>query len=302
MPAPLLAAYVTDPRRETLWSTPLPTLNFRCAGIIGWPVSHSRSPLLHGHWLRTHGIAGAYVPLPVAPGRLSEALRGLPALGFAGANVTVPHKEAAARFVDVLDDDAGRIGSVNLITVRPDGRLHGASTDGFGFMASLREADASFKADRGPAVVLGAGGAARAVVAALLEDGAPSIRLLNRTRARAQIVAGELGTRVEVVDWAARDRALDGAALLVNTTTLGMKGHDPLHIDLEGLPMDAMVSDLVYVPRRTRLLEVAARRGNLTASGLSMLMHQARPSFAAWFGVMPDVTDELRAVLEATLA
>ena len=274
---------------------------FRCAGVIGWPVAHSRSPLLHGHWLRVYNIRGAYVPLPVAPGRLAEALRGLAALGFAGANVTVPHKEEAARLVDTLDAGAARIGSVNLVTVRPDGGLHGASTDGFGFMASLAEADPSFRADAGPAVVLGAGGAARAVVAAMLDAGAPSVRLLNRTRERALKLAADLGGAIEVVGWDERGRALEGAALLVNTTTLGMTGHEKLELNLEALPRAALVSDLVYVPLRTALLDAAATRGNRIAPGLPMLLHQARPSFAAWFGVLPEVTDEVRAIVEATL-
>ncbi len=274
---------------------------FRCAGVIGWPVAHSRSPLLHGHWLRVHCISGAYVPLPVPPDRLAEALRGLAALGFAGANVTVPHKEEAARLVDTIEPDAARIGSVNLITVRADGRLHGASTDGFGFMASLKEADPSFRAASGPAVVLGAGGAARAVVAALLDAGTPLVRLLNRTRDRAEQLVTDLGGRIEVLSWEARDRAMDGASLLVNTTTLGMRGHDGLELSLDALPRTALVSDLVYVPLRTRLLHAAACRGNPVAPGLPMLLHQARPSFAAWFGVLPEVTDDLRAIVEATL-
>ena len=275
--------------------------NVRCAGVIGWPVSHSRSPLLHGHWLREHGVSGVYVPLPVAPGRLPEALRGLSALGFAGANVTVPHKEQAARLVDTLDQAAARIGSVNLIVVRPDGALHGATTDGFGFLASLGEGLPSFRASAGPAVVLGAGGAARAVVAALLDAGAPQVRLLNRTPGRAVALAADLGGAIEVLAWADRAHALDGAALLVNTTSLGMQGQAPLEIDLAALPRSALVSDLVYVPLRTRLLAAAAARGNPVATGLPMLLHQARPAFAAWFGVMPEVTDELRAVVEASL-
>lgn len=274
----------------------------RLAGVIGWPVTHSRSPLLHAHWLRAYGIDGGYVRLPVAPGQLPAALRGLSALGFAGANVTVPHKEEAARLVDTLDEEAARIGSVNLVTVGADGTLHGASTDGFGFMASLAEADPRFRVDAGPAIVLGAGGAARAVVAALLDAGTPLVRLTNRTRPRAETLATELGGPIEVVDWAARDGALGEATLLVNTTSLGMQGQPPLELDLAALPVTALISDLVYVPRRTRLLAQAAARGNRVASGLPMLLHQARPAFRAWFGVMPDITDELRAAVEATLA
>jgi shikimate dehydrogenase len=273
----------------------------KCAGVIGWPIAHSRSPVLHRHWLRRYGIAGTYDALPVRPEELETTLRGLATRGFAGVNVTVPHKEATARLVDALDPMAARIGSVNLVTVRPDGSLHGASTDGFGFLASLAEGDPDWVAASGPAVVLGAGGAARAIVAALLGAGAPLVRLMNRTRARADVLAAELGGPIEVAEWEARDAALAGAALLVNTTTQGMAGHAPLDLDLSALPRSALVSDIVYVPPETPLLAAARARGNKVAPGLPMLLHQARPAFAAWFGVLPDVTPELRAEMEATL-
>jgi shikimate dehydrogenase len=273
---------------------------FRAAGVIGWPVAHSRSPMLHGHWLREHGIAGAYLPLPVRPERLEHALRGLAALGFAGCNVTVPHKEAALALVDGADVTARRIGAVNLIVVRPDGALHGSSTDGFGFLANLRDRLPGWRADAGPAVVLGAGGSARAVVAALSDAGCPELRLLNRTRQRAEILAATLGGPVQVLDWDRRAAALAGAALLVNTTTQGMTGNPALDLDLTALPATAAVTDLVYVPLETPLLAAARARGNRVADGLGMLLHQARPSFAAWFAVMPEVTAELRRAVEAT--
>ncbi len=273
---------------------------FRLAGVIGWPVAHSRSPLLHGHWLREHGIDGAYVKLAVAPGRLEAALRGLPALGFAGCNVTLPHKREAACLVDRIDPAAARLGAVNLVTVAADGTLLGRNTDGAGFLAALADADPAWSAAAGPAVVLGAGGAARAIVAGLLDAGAPAVRLLNRTRARAEDLAGALGGAIEVRDWERRAAALDGAALLVNTTTQGMAGQPTLDLDLAALSRAALVSDIVYTPLETPLLEAARARGNRVAPGLGMLLHQARPAFAAWFGVLPAITPELRAIVEAS--
>ncbi len=267
------------------------------AGIIGWPAEHSRSPVLHGHWLRAHGIDGAFVRLPVRPWALEPALRGLAALGFHGASVTAPHKEEAARLVDRLDAEAARIGAVNLVTVAEDGSLEGANTDCFGFLAALREVDSAWRVDAGPTVVLGAGGAARAVVAALA--GAPEIRVLNRTRERAERLAAELGGTA--LDWDQRGEAMDGAALLVNTTTQGMAGQPALDLDLAALPRAALVCDIVYIPRETPLLAAARARGNRVAPGLGMLMHQGRPAFRAWFGVMPEVTPALRAEMEATI-
>ncbi len=274
---------------------------FRSAGVIGWPVAHSRSPKLHGYWLRQHGIEGAYLPMPVRPGDIPAALRGLAALGFAGCNVTVPHKEVALATVDTLDPIARRIGAVNLVVVQPDHSLHGSNTDAFGFLENLRERVPGWRADAGPAVVLGAGGSARAVVAGLCDAGCPQVRLLNRTRERAEALAAELGGPVQVLEWDTRATALDGAALLVNSTTQGMHSQPALDIDLAALPAAAVVTDLVYVPLQTPLLAAARARGNVAVDGLGMLLHQARPSFAAWFGVMPEVTSELRALIEATL-
>lgn len=266
----------------------------RLAGVLGWPVGHSRSPRLHGFWLDRHGIDGAYVPLPVPPGHLEAVLRALPHMGFAGANVTVPHKEAALALADHVEPLTRRIGAVNTLVVRDDGSLEGRNTDAFGFLENLRQGHPGFSAARGPAVVLGAGGAARAVIAALLDDGVPEIRLTNRTAERAQEVAAALGGNVRVVPWEEREQALDGAALVVNTTSLGMTGQLPLTLGLGALPADAVVTDIVYVPLETDLLAAARRRGNPVVDGLGMLLHQARPGFAAWFGVMPEVTEELR--------
>ena len=274
---------------------------FRVAGLIGWPVAQSRSPMLHGHWLAEHGIPGAYVPLPVAPGKLADALRGLVALGFAGANVTLPHKEEAARLVDRVDPVGQRMGAINLIVVEPDGTLSGYNKDGYGFIESLREAQPAWRGDAGPAVVLGAGGGARSVVVSLLDEGAPSVRLLNRTRARAEQLKAEFGGAIEVMDWEQRNAALAGAAVLVNTTTQGMTGQKPLDISLDALPTTALVCDIVYNPLIPPLLAAARARGNPIVGGLGMLLHQARPAFEKWFGVLPSVTPELRARIEATI-
>lgn len=266
----------------------------RIAGVMGWPVGHSRSPRLHGFWLRQHGIDGAYVPLAVPPDRVEQAIRALPALGLRGCNVTVPHKEAALRAVDRLDPVAKRIGAVNTILVHEDGTLEGRNTDSFGFVENLREGAPGWRADAGPAVVLGAGGAARAILVALLEEGAPEIRLTNRTAARAEELAAEIGGPIRVVPWERRAEALSSAALLVNTTTQGMTGQPALEIGLSDLPATALVTDIVYTPLVTPLLAAAQARGNPVVDGIGMLLHQARPGFAAWFGLDPQVTPELR--------
>ncbi len=279
---------------------------FGLAGVMGWPVSHSRSPLMHNLWLKQHGIQGVYVPLPVQPGRLSDALRGLPALGFAGCNLTIPHKVAAMAHMDEIDPLARRMGAMNLVVVGPEGQLKGFNTDGFGFWQSLIDAQPGFRADAGPVAVLGAGGAARAVVLSLLERGAPQVRLLNRTAEKAQQLAHELGESgvqgaIEVLPWTEREAALQGCALLVNTTSLGMQGQPELSLRLDALPQDALVCDVIYVPLETALLKQARSRGHVTVNGLGMLMNQARPAFHAWFGVMPEITPELQQAMLATL-
>jgi shikimate dehydrogenase len=277
------------------------THHFKLAGVMGWPVAHSRSPKLHGYWLAHYNIAGAYVPLPVAPGRVADALKGLAALGFSGCNVTIPHKLGVMKLVDTVDPLAQRIGAVNTIVVEKDGKLSGFNTDGYGFVESVREVRKDWKADAGPVVVLGAGGGARAIVVTLIAEGATDIRLLNRTKTRAQELADHAGLQVSVVDWDKRAEALDGAALLVNTTSQGMVGQPPLEIALDALPKTALVSDIVYNPLITPLLASAKARGNTIVDGLGMLLHQARPAFRAFYGVMPEVTAELRKEIEATL-
>ena len=271
------------------------------AGVMGWPVAHSRSPALHGYWLQKYGLPGAYVQLPVAPGQLEPALGGMAALGFRGCNITLPHKVDAMRLVHAVDPLARRMGAINTIVVQPDGSLTGFNNDGFGYIQSLLDAMPDWRADAGPVTVLGAGGAARAVVLSLAERGAKEIRLLNRTKAKAQALADEFGGPVSVLPWEARHDALDGVALLVNTTSQGMHGNPPLELNMSKLPARALVSDVIYVPLETPLLAAARQRGNPTVNGLGMLLNQARPAFKAWFGVMPDITPELRRVIEATL-
>jgi shikimate dehydrogenase len=263
------------------------------AGVAGWPIKHSRSPRIHNYWLRQYGIDGVYVPLAMPPEGAKEAIRMLPSLGICGLNVTVPNKEEAYKAMDEVDRWAQRMKAVNTIVVR-DGILYGANTDAFGFLESLREARPGWRADVGPAVVLGAGGAARAVVAGLQDEGAPEIRILNRTPERAAAIRDEFGKPVRPMMWEQRGSALANAALLVNTTSLGMEGQPPLDIDLGKLPENAVVYDIVYVPLETPLLAAARARGNPAIDGLGMLLHQARPGFREWFGTDPTVDQALR--------
>ena len=277
----------------------------RLAGIMGWPVAHSRSPALHNFWLVEHDIDGVYVPLAVRPEHLAQALRALPALGFRGCNLTIPHKKAALSVVDRIDPVARRIGAINTIVVAADGSLEGCNTDAYGFRENLRDSAPEWRPAAGPAVVLGAGGAARAVVAALAEAGVREIRLVNRTRERAAVLACDLGSAalaVTVWPWEARNDALDKAGLMVNTTSLGMTGEPDLAIDLSLLPRSSVVVDIVYVPLETKLLAAARRRGHVVIDGLGMLLHQARPGFAAWFGAPVEATPALRQAVLATMA
>jgi len=274
---------------------------FGLAGVMGWPVAHSRSPRIHNYWLQKHGLTGAYVLLPVAPGNLKVALPGLAALGFRGCNVTIPHKVDSMSLVHALDPNAKRMGALNTIVVQEDGSLKGFNNDGFGYIQSLLDAKPDWRADAGPVTVLGAGGAARAVVLSLADRGAKEIRLINRSPEKAQQLAEEFGAPVKALPWSERHAALDGIALLVNTTNQGMHGNPELDLSLDALPLSALVSDVIYVPLETPLLAAARRRGNATVNGLGMLLNQARPAFHAWFGVMPEVTPELRQMVEATL-
>jgi len=272
----------------------------RLSGVIGWPVGHSRSPALHGHWLARHGIAGAYVALPVQPDHLEQALRALPVLGFAGCNVTVPHKEAAFRLVDHVDRSAARLGAVNTILVRPDGTLEGRNTDGEGFLRHLQASAPGWSPTDRPVLMLGAGGAARAIAGALADSGVPEIRATNRTDARAENLAREFGAPLRAWPWAHRDAGLAGCSLVVNTTQLGMDGYPALELGLDRLPADGVVCDIVYSPLETALLAEARRRGLAAVDGLGMLLHQAQAGFAAWFGVEPAVDEALRRAVLAS--
>ncbi len=274
---------------------------FYLAGVMGWPIAHSRSPKIHNYWLKLHGLEGFYAPLAVEPGKLAAALRALAPLGFSGCNLTIPHKEAALKLVDRTGPTATRVGAVNCVLVEADGSLTGCNYDGFGFTASLHAAAPRWRANAAPAVVIGAGGGARAVVAGLMDAGATEIRLFNRTFARARALAGEFGAPVAAYPWEERREGLAGAGLLVNTTSQGMIGQAPLDIALDALPASALVADIVYAPLETPLLAAARRAGLQTVDGLGMLLHQARPAFRDWFGIMPEATPDLRALIAATL-
>ena len=273
---------------------------FKLAGVFGMPVFQSRSPIIHNYWIKKYGLRGAYGHFPVQIENVEAALRGLWALGLAGCNITQPHKLVAMRLMDKLDPVAKRIGAINCIVVQPDGSLYGYNNDGIGYLQSLRDARPDWRADEGPITVLGSGGGARAVVISLVDEGAREIRLINRTRARAEELASGMESVVRVVGWDERHDALDGVALLANTTNQGMYGQPPLEIKLDLLPRSAMVSDLIYNPLETPLLAAARTRGNLTVNGLGMLLNQAIPAFNAWFGVKPEITDELRQAILAT--
>jgi len=273
----------------------------RLAGVAGWPISQSRSPRLHNFWLRACGIDGAYLPLAIAPENFEMAVRALPKLGFAGCNVTMPHKEAALRAVDRVDPAAWRIGAVNTIVVANDGSLDGSNTDAYGFLQALYEGAPGLDIAKGPAVLIGAGGAAKAIAVALLDAGVPDLLVLNRTEARAQALAEALDAGITVGAWSERAACLAGANLLVNSTTQGMQGQPALALALDDLAADAVVMDAVYTPLITPLLAAAKDRGNPIVDGLGMLLHQARPGFMAWFGREPVVGQALRDHILANL-
>ena len=272
--------------------------------VIGWPVAHSRSPLIHNHWIAKYGIGDAeYMRLAVEPGDADETIRNLRSLVYIGANVTVPHKEAAFAALDRHDAVAKRLRAVNTIVTLADGSLEGRNTDGYGFIANLKERAPVWQVDKGPAVILGAGGAARAIAAALEDEGVPEIRIVNRTPSRAEALAGELELEhARIFAIAEAGAALEGAALLVNTTTLGMKGENDVELDLSPLPEPALVTDIVYTPLETGLLRRAREAGHEVVDGLGMLLHQAVPGFEAWFGIRPEVTEELRRLVLADIA
>jgi len=267
------------------------------AGVIGDPIAHSLSPRLHGHWLQRYGVAGHYVPLHITQENLAEALRVLPNLGFVGANVTIPHKEHVLALADTVTDRAALIGAANTLSFLPNGQIQADNTDGLGFIASIRQALSGWTASAGPAVVLGSGGAAKAIVSALLADGAPVVQVANRTRARADGLRDQFGARVEPRDWTQIPDLVADAALVVNTTSLGMDGKPPLNVDLSRLSPPTVVTDIVYAPLKTDLLMIAEQAGCEAIDGLGMLLHQAVPGFERWFGYTPMVDDALRAAV-----
>ncbi|MEW9920524.1 shikimate dehydrogenase [Marimonas sp. MJW-29] len=265
------------------------------AGVIGSPIAHSKSPQIHGHWLQTQGIQGYYIPMDVSTQDLADVVRTLPRMGFVGVNVTIPHKEAILSIADQVTDRAILIGAANTLIFRKDGKIHADNTDGYGFIENLKTGAPNWSPRSGPAAVLGAGGAARAVIASLLDAGVPEIMLSNRTRVRAEKLKSDFGSRLRIFDWVQAGNMLDNAALVVNTTSLGMIGKSELRVPLDGLRKESVVTDLVYAPLKTRLLETAEEVGCTTVDGLGMLLHQAVPAFERWFGVRPEVDRATRA-------
>jgi shikimate dehydrogenase len=274
---------------------------FLLAAVMGWPISQSRSPMLHNHWFAEHGLSGSYVPMAVPPERLEAALRALPALNFSGCNLTIPLKQDAMKIVDTVDITAKKIGAMSCVVVRRDGSLAGSNNDWFGFVHNILEFIPDWRADAGPVAVMGSGGGARAVVYGLMERGAREIRLCNRTHARALKLAEDFGGPIKVLPWEQRHDAVEGCAMLVNATSQGMIGQAALDLSLDKLPKSALVNDIIYIPRETPLVASARQRGNRTVTGLGMLLHQGIPAWKAWFGIEPKVTAELRAKIEATL-
>ena len=270
------------------------------ACVVGWPIEHSRSPIIHGYWLDLHGIAGAYERRAVVPGDIAAFLADLAGQGYVGANVTVPHKEAALRAATHVDEAARSVGAANTLWLE-DGALHASNTDVYGFLRNLDDCAPGWDDASRPAAVIGAGGAARSVLRGLLDRGFTEVRLMNRTHDRASELAAFFGPAVRVLPWQQRSAALEGCAILINSTTLGMNG-TALDIELSALPRDAVVSDLIYVPLETPLLREARERGLRTADGLGMLLHQAVPGFEKWFGTRPEVTPELRALVLRNIA
>jgi len=274
---------------------------FLLAGVMGWPVMHSRSPLLYNYWFRQHNLAGTYVPLAIPPSGLEAALRALHPLGFAGCNLTIPHKQEAMKWVDEVDTVAKSIGAISCVAVRTDGSLAATNNDCYGFIQNVREEHPGWRAGAGPSVVIGAGGGARAVCYALAADGAKEIRLVNRTFDRAKKIAEDFGGPINALPWEQRHEVLDGAAMVVNTTSQGMVSQSPLDLKLDKLPARALAVDIVYVPLETPFLRTARERGNPTINGLGMLLHQGRPAWRAWFGIEPAVTAELKAIIEKSI-
>ena len=267
------------------------------AGVIGSPIAHSKSPRIHSHWMEQNGIQGHYIPIDVSLDNLETVLKTMPKMGFVGANVTVPYKEAVIKLADIVTDRAALIGAANTLIFGEDGKLHADNTDGYGFIENLKQNAPDWDAAAGPAAIFGAGGAARAVVASLLDAGVPEILITNRTKIRAESLRSEFGTKLIVIDWVQAGNILEDAATVVNTTSLGMVGKPKLRVPLDGLQKGTLVTDLVYAPLKTELLAEAEDMGCVTVDGLGMLLHQAVPAFERWFGTRPVVDDALRSVV-----
>lgn len=271
------------------------------AAVMGWPIMHSLSPLMHNTWMEQEGLSGTYVPLAIEPGTLEPALRALRPLGFAGCNLTIPHKLDAMTIVDELDDVAKKIGAISCVVVREDGTLFGTNNDWLGFVGNLKQFFPKFHANTGPVTVIGAGGGGRAVCYAMLDQGAPEIQLVNRTPEEPAMIAAEFGGPITPVSWEERHDALEGSVMVVNATSQGMKGEPALDISLDALPVSALAVDIIYTPLETPFLAAARIRGNSTLNGLGMLLHQGPPAWKRWFGVEPEVTDEVRQRMERAL-
>lgn len=267
-------------------------MTFIKAAGIGYPVKKSKSPVIYGYWMEQHGVQGCYDVIELPPQDLHAGVQKLIDEGYAGFSVTLPHKQTVMEICDDVDARASAIGAVNSVKI-DNGKLLGTNTDVFGFVENIKMSAPAFDFSSGPAVVLGAGGAARAVVYGLLEQGVPEIRITNRTRNRAEDIQAMSPEKIIVIDWEEREEALAAASLLVNTTSLGMEGQDALDIDLDNLPTSALVNDIVYYPLHTNLLNAAKKNGNAIVTGIGMLAHQARPSYKNWFGHDVAVTDEL---------
>lgn len=270
------------------------------AGVVGWPIEHSKSPALHGHWLKRYNLSGQYLPIALSPEDLTTGLRKLAKKGYKGVNVTIPHKEVVLKIADSITDRAALIGAANTIYFHADGSIGADNTDGYGFIQNLRQNAPNWDPKSGPALVIGAGGASRAIVWALLNEGVPSVRLANRTRIRAENLADHFGARVQIVEWNEVSESMAGTATIVNTTSLGLAGQPELRVNFSEAPITALATDIVYAPLMTLFLEQASGQGLSTVDGLGMLLHQAAPGFESWFGQKPEVDNELReAVLEA---
>ena len=275
---------------------------FCMAGVMGWPVMHSRSPLMHNYWMKQQGLEGTYVYFAIKPGELGPALRALHPLGFSGCNLTIPHKLDAMDIVDEVDDVAGKIGAISCVIVGEDGTLFGTNNDWLGFLGNLKQLAPNWRGNDGPVAVIGAGGGGRAVCYALLQEGVPEIRLVNRSHDRAKTLANEFGGPIDVMLWEARHEALSGVTMVVNVTNQGMVGEKALDLKLNALPQSAIAYDIIYTPLESPFLALARARGNQAINGLGMLLHQGPPAWTRWFDLEPIVTEELRETMEHSIA